>query len=76
MRAIASVLKHFFSKVSQDVSRAPGVPLDLAPDIVLPVSIVGRNAKDPALQENVLNDLLQLLFILRQRDKCVILLQD
>jgi hypothetical protein len=69
MRAIASVLKHLFSEVTQDVSRAPRVPLHFALDVVLPVPVIGRNAKDPALQENALNDLLQLLFVFSERRK-------
>jgi hypothetical protein len=58
-----------FSEVSQDVSRAPGIPLHFALDVVLPVSVIGRNGKDPALKENVLDNLLQLLFVFSERRK-------
>jgi hypothetical protein len=76
MRISASVLKHFFSKVPQDVSRAPSIPLDFASDVVLSVSIVRWKSKDPALEEDVLDNLLQLLFILSERRKISRVLQD
>jgi hypothetical protein len=76
MRPIASILKHFFSKVTQDVSRAPGIPLDFASYVVFPFSIVRRNGKDPALKENVLNDLLQLLFVFSERQESTMVLRQ
>jgi hypothetical protein len=77
MRVIASVLKHFLSKVPQDVSRAPSIPLDFASDVVLLVAVIGRNEEDPALKQDVLDDLLQFLFIVSERKKGTsVFLQD
>jgi hypothetical protein len=76
MRAIASILEDLFSKVSQDVSRAPGIPLDFALDVVLFVAVIGRNEKDPALKQNVLDDLLQPLFVFSELRKTSTVLQE
>jgi hypothetical protein len=77
MRVIASILKHFFSEVPQDVSRAPRIPLYLASDVVLPIPVMGRNKEDPALKQDVLDNLLQLLFFFSERqESTMVLCQD
>jgi hypothetical protein len=77
MRVITFILKHFFSEIAQDIPRAPCIPLYLASDVVLLIPVIGRNEEDPALKQDVLNDLLQLLFFFSERqESTMVLCQD